>query len=219
MNSAVASGVWSDTKKWNHRHRVYSHSHEHNRPAWSDCLELLYPGSSSTKALTLKAWGKLNTVIIIINRISLHFKRQHLPHCEPCRYVSDLRPDGAVLEVPYILIPTGTVTCNAKNLSLEGQVIYLDVVLHVVEARCPSLWDICCSFSPVANCNKSAALLIWRDATHKLLRFIMFSQCMTSLGFKKKLQQLVAAGVWSCSVRMKQRHKWNKKQASCNNCI
>lgn len=29
--------------------------------------------------------------------------------------------------------------CNARNSSLEGQVIYLDMVLHVAEPRCPTL--------------------------------------------------------------------------------
>ncbi|CAB1414159.1 unnamed protein product [Pleuronectes platessa] len=47
--------------------------------------------------------------------------------------------DGAMIKVPSSLIPSVAATCNARNSSLEGQVIYLDMVLHVAEPRRPSL--------------------------------------------------------------------------------
>lgn len=53
-------------------------------------------------------------------------------------------PAACLTLVPYILIPTETPSCNARNSSLEGQVIYLDMVLHVAEPCGPSLWAMCC---------------------------------------------------------------------------
>lgn len=59
-------------------------------------------------------------------------------HLSPCQVHTT---SGVIVAEAYILITTKTATCNGRNLSLEGQVIYLDVVLHVAG---PSLLAVCC---------------------------------------------------------------------------
>lgn len=83
----------------------------------------------------------------------------------------DLCLDSAIPEVAYILIPTETAPCNGRNSSLEGQVIYLDMVLHVAEPCCPSLRAIYAVFQQHVRhggtqhrCNKSWVISICQYA-------------------------------------------------------